>query len=292
MKTTTAIFAVCVLGISLMFVDSVHAVRVCHDFTLFKVTNRDWDDLGRNNLTDHLKQQPRKYRNILSFNSSDAAMLAKGQRYLRQGDVVILGTDNGHSGFMTAQGIEHYIMVPGQVREKRDPNRLPAGPTRAANAAAPPHVFGGHFRGDSLVGMLGRLSTRRPQPVEIWSNANDLKVKMTWNTRTDVDLWVEEPNNQKAWFSHRTTTNGGTLLEDVTSGFGPEHYALARAEPGAYTIKVNYYSGPRNARVEPTTVTIVVTEFEGTPRERTQTFTKVLHNRNQTETVHTVRFQL
>jgi uncharacterized protein YfaP (DUF2135 family) len=111
-------------------------------------------------------------------------------------------------------------------------------------------------------------------------------VTINWNTRTDVDLWVEEPGNHKCWYRNRTTANGGTLLEDNTTGFGPEHYVLARAEPGNYVIKVNYFSGPRNARVEPTTVTVVVTKGEGQP----QTFTAVLNNRGETKTVHTVRF--
>src|SRR5262245_23671708 len=263
------------------------ALTVCHDFTLYKVAGSDGNNQGRDELIRQLGS--RQYRSILSFNSSDANALAKAQRYLRSRDVIVLGTSNGHSGVMTSGGIEHFIQVPGEVGQRRDPANLPRGPARGANASS--DAVGGHFVGDSLEQMIGRLSGQGPHPVEIWSKTSDLKVTITWNTMTDVDLWVEEPNDAKCWYRNRQTANGGHLLEDNTVGRGPEHYVLARAVPGNYTIKVNYYSGPRNAKVEPTTVTIVVTQGENTPNARTQTFTATLNNRGETATVHTVRLE-
>ena len=268
------------------------ALTVCHDFTWHKLTGADGDNLGKEEMIKRLESKDHKYRRIYSFTSTDAAALAKGQRYLRTGDVVVIGTGNGHSGIMTANGLDHFIQVPGEVGQKRAPGNLPKGPTRAKGANAPEDIFGGHFMGDSLERMIGRLSGRGgAQPVAIYSKTDDLKVKITWNTKTDVDLWVEEPNKAKCWYSNRMTVNGGHLLEDITSGFGPEHYAMARAVPGSYVIKVNYYSGPRNAKVEPTTVTIEVTKFAGTPNAQTQTFTKTLNDRSETQTVHTVQFE-
>jgi hypothetical protein len=263
------------------------ALTVCHDFTLYKVTGSDGDNRGRDEMITQLRS--RQYRPILSANASDTNALAKAQKYLRPGDVIVLGTGDGHSGFMTPSGIEHFIQIPGEVGLRRDPTKLPRGPVRAANANSP--AFGGHFVGDSLAQMIGRLSGRGPQPIEIWSKINDLKVTITWDTRTDVDLWVAEPSGVKCWYQNRKTTNGGHLLEDNTVGFGPEHYLLARAVAGNFTIKVNYFSGPRNGRVEPTAVTIVVTQFEGTPNARPQTFHATLHNRGETVAVHTVRFE-
>jgi hypothetical protein len=277
------------LGVFGLFAGSqaASALTVCHDFTRYRVAGADGDNLGRGDLIGLLRA--RQYRGILSFNSSDAAALAKAQRFLRPGDVILIGAGNGHSGVMTAGDIEHFIQVPGEVGQRRDPGNLPRGPVRGPRANS--NALGGHFVGDSLVQMLGRLSARGPQPVEIWSTTNDLKVTMTWNTRTDVDLWVEEPSGARCWYRQRQTANGGALLEDVTSGFGPEHYALARAVPGTFTIKANYFSGPRNAKVEPTTVTVIVTQFEGTPSARSQTFTATLRNRGETVTLHSVRFQ-
>jgi hypothetical protein len=263
------------------------ALTVCHDFTYYKVAGVDGDNKGRDDLLTQLRS--RQYRSIFSFNSSDQNAIAKAQRYLRPGDVILIGSGNGHSGFMTAEGIEHFIQVPGELGQRRNPTNLPRGPIRGAKANSP--AFGGHFIGDTLAQMLGRLSSTNPQSVEIWSKTNDLKVTITWNTATDVDLWVEEPNNARCWYQRRQTPNGGTLLEDVTTGFGPEHYALARSVPGNYVIKVNYFSGPRDAKMGPTTVTIVVTQNDGTPNARTQTFTATLRNRGETATVHTVRFE-
>lgn len=272
---------------TLFAVSTASALTVCHDFTLYKVAGTNTDNKSREDLTGALKS--RQYRKIYSFNSDDAKGLAKGQRYLRAGDVVLIGAGNGHSGIMTAQGLDHFIQVPGEVGQRREPTNLPRGPIRGANAASP--AFGGHFVGDTLAGMISRLSGKGPHPVEIWSKVNDLKVTINWNTRTDVDLWIEEPNNTKCSYQNRQTSNGGHLLEDITTGFGPEHYALARAVPGNFVVKVNYFSGPRNAKVEPTTVTVTVTQFEGTANARTQNFTATLNNRGQTATVTTVRFE-
>ncbi len=265
----------------------VDALTVCHDFTLYRLLRIDSDNKSRGNLVDELKK--RNYRMIYSFNAADRAALAKGQRYLRTGDVVIMGQGNGHSGIMTAQGLEHFIQVPGESGKRRDPNNLPVGPV--VRQVGDVTLAGGYFRPESLEAMIGRLSGRGgPPPVEIWSKVSDLKVTMTWNTKTDVDLWVEEPGGAKCWYQNRRTNNGGALLEDVTSGFGPEHYALARSVPGVFVIKANYYSGPRNAKVEPTTVTLVVTEFDGMPNARTQTFRVVLNTRGESRVAHTVRF--
>src|SRR5438876_366583 len=103
----------CVLALPMLFVavPMASALTVCHDFTLYKVAGADGDNQGRETLITQLRA--RQYRAILSFSSTDADALAKGQRYLRPGDVIVMGTGNGHSGFMTAQGIEHFIQVPG-----------------------------------------------------------------------------------------------------------------------------------------------------------------------------------
>src|SRR5262249_59916351 len=64
----------------------------------------------------------------------------------------------------------------------------------------------------------------------------DLAVTITWNSKSDVDLWVTEPGGEQCGFSHRQTRNGGKLHEDNTTGFGPEHYTIAKAPAGDYVI--------------------------------------------------------
>lgn len=68
-----------------------------------------------------------------------------------------------------------------------------------------------------------------------------------WETdANDVDLHVYDRNNDHAFFSHRPMASGGKLYADVTTGYGPECFAVA-GKPTAYpyTFQAHYYSrGP------------------------------------------------
>jgi hypothetical protein len=71
----------------------------------------------------------------------------------------------------------------------------------------------------------------------------DLRVVIEWNTgATDMDLWVDEPNGERAIYSNPLTGIGGRLSNDMTEGYGPEEYLLRRAATGEYRISVNVYS--------------------------------------------------
>ena len=74
----------------------------------------------------------------------------------------------------------------------------------------------------------------------------DLRVVLEWDTGfTDVDLWVEEPSNERAYFSHPRTSIGGRVSDDMTLGYGPEEYLLKRAASGTYAVRVNVYATDR-----------------------------------------------
>jgi hypothetical protein len=119
----------------------------------------------------------------------------------------------------------------------------------------------------------------------------DLRVTITWNTDdTDVDLWVIEPDGTKCFYAHRQTKNGGELTQDVTQGYGPERYQMIKAGPGEYTIKVHYYSGPRNPQIAETHVNVVVRRNAGTPQEVSQRFTVILRNKNDLVEVCRMKF--
>jgi len=71
----------------------------------------------------------------------------------------------------------------------------------------------------------------------------DIRVIIEWNTgATDMDLWVDEPNGERAIYNNPRTAMGGRLSNDMTQGFGPEEYLLHRAVPGEYRISVNVYA--------------------------------------------------
>jgi uncharacterized protein YfaP (DUF2135 family) len=56
---------------------------------------------------------------------------------------------------------------------------------------------------------------------------------------------VEEPSNERAYFSHPRTSIGGRVSDDMTLGYGPEEYLLKRAASGAYAVRVNAYAADR-----------------------------------------------
>jgi uncharacterized protein YfaP (DUF2135 family) len=98
---------------------------------------------------------------------------------------------------------------------------------------------------------------------------------LTWSDAdADLDLYVTQPDGETAWFSNRTTTAGGTLDRDDTSGYGPETYSLSAAEgdtvvPGDYVVRVHYYSDHEGSEVPTRAVgwRVVAVVNEGTPGE-------------------------
>lgn len=101
----------------------------------------------------------------------------------------------------------------------------------------------------------------------------DMKVVLTWDTRTDVDLWVIDPKGEKCYYSHPSTKSGGNLDVDITTGFGPETFTMSRAMPGNYSIQVQYYSA---YNIPVTRVNLYIIVYEGTPREYRRHYTFVM----------------
>ena len=97
----------------------------------------------------------------------------------------------------------------------------------------------------------------------------DLRVVIAWNTAaTDLDLWVDEPNGERAIYSNRDTAIGGRLSEDMMSGYGPEEYLLRRAGPGEYRVHVDVYAtDPINPNGVTTVTARLIHDF-GRPSER------------------------
>lgn len=71
----------------------------------------------------------------------------------------------------------------------------------------------------------------------------DVQVSLTWDTETDVDLWLTEPNSNKIWYANKQSSTGGELDFDNTSGYGPENIFYQNTAPsGTYKVEVNYFS--------------------------------------------------
>ncbi|HEY0192999.1 MAG TPA: hypothetical protein VGC42_17905, partial [Kofleriaceae bacterium] len=70
---------------------------------------------------------------------------------------------------------------------------------------------------------------------------------MYWETDgNDVDFHIRDARGGHAWYSHKQLPSGGELYADITTGYGPECFAIQGAPPAApYQLAINYYSqGP------------------------------------------------
>lgn len=113
-----------------------------------------------------------------------------------------------------------------------------------------------------------------------------LRVLLTWDSDgTDLDLHLVTPDGAHIWYGDRVAPNGAVLDVDVTTGYGPEIFAMPSPIKGQYQVYVNYYGGgyrseesedgeeqveqPKQAL---TTAQITVITEEGTPSEKMETF--------------------
>jgi hypothetical protein len=76
-----------------------------------------------------------------------------------------------------------------------------------------------------------------------------LRFVLTWETDgNDVDLHVYDRLGGHAYYEQKTLPSGGELFADVTTGYGPECFAVrdpGRRDAAPYRLKVHYYSrGP------------------------------------------------
>ena len=71
----------------------------------------------------------------------------------------------------------------------------------------------------------------------------DVRIVIDWNHNdTDIDLWVIDPQGEKAYYKNPETKIGGRMSEDITEGYGPEEFMLKDARKGDYKILVNYFA--------------------------------------------------
>ena len=106
----------------------------------------------------------------------------------------------------------------------------------------------------------------------------DIKVIMTWDVMSDVDLDVVELDGVRINHANRASKIGGMYYADNTSGLGPETYTLPRAQPGTYRIGAHLHSGAKS------TVKFVVILHEDSPQEERREETIILEKAGETPT--------
>jgi hypothetical protein len=147
------------------------------------------------------------------------------------------------------------------------------------------------IRSGKVSGTLANHFGERLEKMQEPSPRSDLRVSITWNTDgTDVDLWVQEPNNEVCCYQRTKTSNGGELSGDQTQGYGPERYRIEKATPGEYVVLVHYFAANQNLLGGETHVQVAVTRFAGTPQEVTERKTVILTREKEGIEVCRIRY--
>ncbi len=79
------------------------------------------------------------------------------------------------------------------------------------------------------------------------ANAPSLRFVLTWETdANDVDFHIIDQTGERASYANKRLNSGGELFADVTTGYGPECFAIpGKAAAFPYTFHAHYYSrGP------------------------------------------------
>ncbi|MBP7381154.1 DUF2135 domain-containing protein [Myxococcota bacterium] len=102
--------------------------------------------------------------------------------------------------------------------------------------------------------------------------STDLRLYISWDAdNTDIDLHVIEPSGEEAYYGHNRTVRGGMVSRDITDGYGPEEYLIAKAPGGRYTIAAKYYGSSQQTILGPATVTATIFTNWGRADEAQQT---------------------
>ncbi len=114
----------------------------------------------------------------------------------------------------------------------------------------------------------------------------DLRAVLTWDAdNTDIDLWVTDPNGEKAYYGNRLTYQGGAMSRDFTGGYGPEEFSLKTAKPGKYLVQAQFYGHRQQVVSSATTLQLRLTTGFGTARQRDQAVTLRLKGSGEVVTV-------
>ncbi|UOY08932.1 DUF2135 domain-containing protein [Muricauda sp. SCSIO 64092] len=119
----------------------------------------------------------------------------------------------------------------------------------------------------------------------------DVRVVIDWNHNdTDIDLWVVDPNGEKAYYNNAKTKIGGRMSEDMTEGYGPEVFMLKEAPRGEYKILVDYYADNVQKIFGPTVLKVTMFTNYGRSNEKKETMIVRLEQEEDVLEVGSFRF--
>ncbi len=110
----------------------------------------------------------------------------------------------------------------------------------------------------------------------------DLRVALSWDAdNTDIDLWVTDPNGEKAYYGNRISYQGGRMSQDYTGGYGPETFSLKQAKPGKYKVEANFYGHNQQIIAGATTLQLKLTTRFGMREQQERVVTLRLKGRSE-----------
>ena len=110
---------------------------------------------------------------------------------------------------------------------------------------------------------LTEVQKKRIQPIKL-----DLRVVADWNHNdTDLDLWVETPEEVSISYKKTISDFGDHLSEDMTEGYGPEEFMIKKGLKGTYEIELDYFADDVQKISGPTTLKITIFKNYGSKDE-------------------------
>ncbi len=111
----------------------------------------------------------------------------------------------------------------------------------------------------------------------------DLRVVLAWDVdNSDMDLWVTDPNGERAYYGNRLTHQGGQMSQDFTGGYGPEQFSLRDAKPGIYKVEANYFGSRQQLVTGAATLMLRLSTHWGTSQQKDKAVTMRLHDATDT----------
>ena len=129
----------------------------------------------------------------------------------------------------------------------------------------------------------GKVDTSRFDERLLRNLPVDLRVVLNWDAdNSDMDLWVTDPNGERAFYGNRLTRQGGRMSADLTSGYGPEEFMLKQAIPGKYKVEANYYGNRQQLVSGSVTLRLALITGFGKPKASEQSVILRLQDRQET----------
>jgi hypothetical protein len=145
---------------------------------------------------------------------------------------------------------------------------------------------------NAIVANSGKpLDTSRVDPRLLANLPLDLRVVLSWDAdNTDMDLYVTDPDGERADYTNALTAQGGRMTRDFIGGYGPEEFSLRRARPGKYKIEVNFYGSRQQVIAGATTLQVKLFSGFGTAKQKERLIT--LRLKEAKETVFVGEFEV